>query len=169
MGRSQHHCWRDDDARAEAAARSAVEPATAAFAHHQIGLPANCQIFDLSNACLGFLNALTVAGAMIDSGQETIVGVNKYKLEKEAPMEILEVDNSAVRLAQIKQLQELKAARDNGARPLHVASDQNQLAAAELLLDAGAAVNALDNAGRSPLARAELPAMRALLAARGGV
>ncbi len=51
--------------------------------------------------------------AMIDSGQETIVGVNKYKLEKEAPMEILEVDNTAVRIAQIKQLQELKAARDN--------------------------------------------------------
>ncbi len=53
--------------------------------------------------------------AMIDSGQETIVGVNKYKLEKEAPMEILEVDNTAVRIAQIKQLQELKATRDSAA------------------------------------------------------
>ena len=52
-----------------AVSRDMLEPATAAFAHHQIGLPANCQIFDLSNACLGFLNALTVAGAMIDSGQ----------------------------------------------------------------------------------------------------
>ncbi len=50
--------------------------------------------------------------AMIDSGQETIVGVNKHRLEKEAPMEILEVDNSAVRVAQIKQLEKLRAERD---------------------------------------------------------
>jgi methylmalonyl-CoA mutase len=53
--------------------------------------------------------------AQIDSGRETIVGVNKYQLEKEAPMDILEVDNTAVREAQIKQLQQLKAQRD-GAR-----------------------------------------------------
>ncbi|MCM2273421.1 MAG: methylmalonyl-CoA mutase [Candidatus Didemnitutus sp.] len=53
--------------------------------------------------------------AMIDSGAETIVGVNKYRLEKEAPMDILEVDNTAVREAQIKQLQHLKATRDNAA------------------------------------------------------
>ncbi len=51
--------------------------------------------------------------AQIDSGIETIVGVNKYQLEKEAPMDILEVDNTAVREAQIKQLQQLKATRDN--------------------------------------------------------
>ncbi len=42
--------------------------------------------------------------ARIDSGSETIVGVNKYCLDKEAPMEILEVDNSAVRISQIKRL-----------------------------------------------------------------
>ena len=53
--------------------------------------------------------------AMIDSGQETIVGVNKHRLEQEDPMEILEVDNSAVREAQIKQLTELKAKRDSAA------------------------------------------------------
>ncbi len=46
-----------------------LEPASAAFAHHQIGLPPTAQIFDLSNACLGFLNALTVAGGLIESGQ----------------------------------------------------------------------------------------------------
>lgn len=50
--------------------------------------------------------------ARIDSGKETIVGVNKYCLEKEAPMEILEVDNTAVRLSQIKRLQETKAKRN---------------------------------------------------------
>src|SRR5258708_39542137 len=46
-----------------------LEPATASFAHHKIGLGAACQIFDLSNACLGFLNGLVTLGAMIDSGQ----------------------------------------------------------------------------------------------------
>ncbi len=52
-----------------AVSRDMLEPATASFAHRKIGLPATAQIFDLSNACLGFLNALTLAGAMIDSGQ----------------------------------------------------------------------------------------------------
>ncbi len=51
--------------------------------------------------------------ARIDSGQETVVGLNKYRLEKEAPIDILEVDNSAVRESQIKRLKELRATRDN--------------------------------------------------------
>ena len=51
--------------------------------------------------------------ARIDSGKDTIVGINKYKLEKEAPIEILEVDNSAVREAQIARLKKLKAERNN--------------------------------------------------------
>ncbi|MCB5223865.1 MAG: methylmalonyl-CoA mutase [Candidatus Cloacimonadaceae bacterium] len=50
--------------------------------------------------------------AHIDSGEDTIVGVNKYRLEKEDPMEILEVDNSAVREAQIARLNKLRAERD---------------------------------------------------------
>ncbi len=50
--------------------------------------------------------------ALIDSGGETIVGVNRYRLEREAPMEILEVDNSAVRESQVRQLQKLKRERD---------------------------------------------------------
>ena len=53
--------------------------------------------------------------AQIDSGRETIVGVNKYRLEKEDAIDTLEVDNSAVREAQIAQLQKLKAERDNAA------------------------------------------------------
>ncbi len=52
-----------------AVSRDMLEPATASFAHHKIGLGASCQIFDLSNACLGFLNGLVTLGAMIDSGQ----------------------------------------------------------------------------------------------------
>ena len=51
--------------------------------------------------------------AMIDSGQEVILGVNKFRLEREAPMEILEVDNTAVRDSQIRQLQELRAGRNS--------------------------------------------------------
>ena len=50
--------------------------------------------------------------ARIDSGKDTIVGVNKYRLAKEAPMDTLEVDNTAVRDAQIKRLSELKATRN---------------------------------------------------------
>jgi 3-oxoacyl-[acyl-carrier-protein] synthase-3 len=52
-----------------AVCRDMLEPATAAFAHRKIGLPATAQIFDVSNACLGFLNALTMAAGMIESGQ----------------------------------------------------------------------------------------------------
>lgn len=52
-----------------AVCRDMLEPATASFAHHQIGLGAQCQVFDLSNACLGFLNGLVTLAAMIDSGQ----------------------------------------------------------------------------------------------------
>lgn len=50
--------------------------------------------------------------ARIDSGVDTIVGVNKYRLEKEDPLEILDVDNTKVRESQIKRLKELKAGRD---------------------------------------------------------
>lgn len=51
--------------------------------------------------------------ARIDSGKDVIVGVNKYKLAKEAPIDVLEVDNTAVRNGQIKRLNEIKKTRDN--------------------------------------------------------
>ena len=51
--------------------------------------------------------------ARIDSGKSIIVGVNKYKLEKQDPIDILEVDNSAVRDSQITRLKKLKAERNN--------------------------------------------------------
>ena len=50
--------------------------------------------------------------ARIDSGTQTIVGVNRYRLEKEAPIDILEIDNTAVRLQQIERLNTLKANRN---------------------------------------------------------
>ncbi|MCA0176460.1 MAG: methylmalonyl-CoA mutase [Proteobacteria bacterium] len=52
--------------------------------------------------------------ARIDSGQDVIVGVNKYKLDKEDPVEILEVDNVRVREAQVARLAQIKATRDAG-------------------------------------------------------
>ena len=51
--------------------------------------------------------------ARIDTGKDTIVGTNKYKLETEDPLETLEVDNTAVRESQIKRLNKLKAERNN--------------------------------------------------------
>ena len=51
--------------------------------------------------------------AKIDSGQDVIVGVNKYKLKQEDPLHILEVDNEAVRKSQIERLNQLKASRNS--------------------------------------------------------
>jgi len=51
--------------------------------------------------------------ARIDSRKDIIVGVNKYKLEKEDPIDILEVDNTAVRDSQIARLKKLRAERNN--------------------------------------------------------
>ncbi|MFV0370662.1 MAG: methylmalonyl-CoA mutase [Azonexus sp.] len=53
--------------------------------------------------------------ARIDSGKDVIVGVNKYKLAKEDPIEILDIDNHAVREAQIARLQKIRATRDSAA------------------------------------------------------
>ncbi|QED48556.1 methylmalonyl-CoA mutase [Cytobacillus dafuensis] len=50
--------------------------------------------------------------AQIDSGKETIIGVNKYRLDQEEPIEILDIDNTAVRLKQLEKLEGLKASRD---------------------------------------------------------
>lgn len=53
--------------------------------------------------------------ARIDSGIQTIVGVNKYRLAKEDPIDILEIDNTAVRNEQIELLNKLRANRDEAA------------------------------------------------------
>ena len=53
--------------------------------------------------------------ARIDSGQDIIVGVNKYQVEEENQIEILEVDNTAVMRSQLERLKELKKSRDNQA------------------------------------------------------
>ncbi|MFT6153952.1 MAG: methylmalonyl-CoA mutase [Crocinitomicaceae bacterium] len=53
--------------------------------------------------------------ARIDRGEDVIVGVNKYQLEKEDDLDILEIDNVAVRESQIKRLKEIKSSRDTAA------------------------------------------------------
>ncbi len=50
--------------------------------------------------------------ARVDSGQQTIVGVNRYRLEEEDALEVLKVDNSSVREAQVARLERLRAERD---------------------------------------------------------
>ncbi|AZI59458.1 3-oxoacyl-ACP synthase III [Nakamurella antarctica] len=49
--------------------RAHLEPSSAVGIHHAIGLPSSCQNFDVTNACLGFVNGMQMAAAMIDSGQ----------------------------------------------------------------------------------------------------
>jgi methylmalonyl-CoA mutase len=53
--------------------------------------------------------------AMIDRGQEVIVGVNKYRLDQEDPIDIRDIDNTSVREAQVARLQQIKASRDEAA------------------------------------------------------
>jgi len=53
--------------------------------------------------------------ARIDNKKEVIMGVNKYRLEKEDPIDILEVDNERVRQSQLKRLEKLKSERDDAA------------------------------------------------------
>jgi acyl-CoA:acyl-CoA alkyltransferase len=48
--------------------RRYLEPSTAVAVHHALGLPRSCQNFDVTNACLGFVNGMELAAAMIESG-----------------------------------------------------------------------------------------------------
>ena len=53
--------------------------------------------------------------ARIDSGAQKIIGINEYRLEHEDPIDILEIDNTAVRTEQVERLKELRAKRDEKA------------------------------------------------------
>ncbi|RTL94888.1 methylmalonyl-CoA mutase [Ancylobacter aquaticus] len=75
--------------------------------------------------------AAATTQARIDSGAQTVVGVNKYRPERETPLDVLRVDNSAVRAAQLDKLARLKAERDPQA-----------VAVALSALEAGARENA---------------------------
>ena len=86
--------------------------------------------------------------AHIDSAKEMIVGVNKYRLDKEDPLDILDVDNVAVRQAQIRRLEKLRANRDNE-------TVQSCLAAITKSVETGEG-NLLDLAIKATRARASL-------------
>ena len=91
--------------------------------------------------------------ARIDTGQDVIIGVNKYRLDHEAPVESREVDNHAVREAQVLRLAEVRAARDAAtvtrtlAALTTAASDENGKNAGNLLELAIAAARARATVG----------------------
>ncbi len=79
--------------------------------------------------------------ARIDSGQDIIVGVNKYRLEKEDPLHILDVDNQMVRKQQIEQLKRIKSSRDtekveNSLKKLTLCAQNQEGNLLELAVDA---------------------------------
>jgi methylmalonyl-CoA mutase len=73
--------------------------------------------------------------ARIDSGKDVIVGVNKYKLNKEDPIEILDIDNVKVREGQIERLKAIRASRDEAKvqAALHALTDAAQSGQGNLL------------------------------------
>ena len=85
--------------------------------------------------------------AMIDRGEEVIVGVNKYRKDKEEPIDILDIDNVAVREAQIARLVATRAKRDEAAC---------QAALAELTRRAAEGGNLLEAAVEAARARASV-------------
>ena len=85
--------------------------------------------------------------AMIDRGDEVIVGVNKYRKAKEDPIDILDIDNVKVREAQIARLKATRAARDEA---------KAQAALAELTRRAGEGGNLLEAAVEAARARASV-------------
>jgi methylmalonyl-CoA mutase len=115
--------------------------------------------------------------ARIDSGEQTVVGVNKYQVLQETPIETLKVDNSAVLARQIEKLKRLRAERDRGAwkKALSHLSEaaktgrQNLLDAAVVAARAGATVGEISLALEKIWNRhvAEVRAVRGVYAGAG--
>ena len=84
--------------------------------------------------------AAAVKQARVDMGEDVIVGVNKYKLETQEKLDILNVDNVAVRISQIDRLDAIRAGRDQSAVDAALAALRTGAAGTENLL--GLAVNA---------------------------
>ncbi|MDZ4096358.1 MAG: methylmalonyl-CoA mutase family protein, partial [Paracoccaceae bacterium] len=74
--------------------------------------------------------------ALIDRGQEVIVGVNKYRLDKEDPIDILDIDNVMVRDGQIARLAKMRASRDQAAVEVALAELSRRAAEGGNLLEA---------------------------------
>jgi methylmalonyl-CoA mutase len=74
--------------------------------------------------------------ARIDRGTEVIVGVNKYRKDKEDPIDILDIDNAAVRTSQIARLEKIRATRDEAACKAALAELERRAAEGGNLLEA---------------------------------
>ena len=74
--------------------------------------------------------------ARIDSGNETIVGVNKYKLQDEQSIDILQIDNTKVRQSQIEKLNKIRSTRDEAACSAALDNVTNACTSGENLLGA---------------------------------
>jgi methylmalonyl-CoA mutase len=74
--------------------------------------------------------------ARIDAGRETIVGLNKYRLAKEEPLETLDIDNDAVRRAQVERLEKLRAQRNEAEVQQALAAITKAAEGSENLLEA---------------------------------
>jgi acyl-CoA:acyl-CoA alkyltransferase len=107
--------------------RQHLEPSTASAVHHALGLPTSCQSFDITNACLGFLNGMSQAAAMIESGMVDYA---------------LVVDGEDPRPAQERTI-------GNLSRP-GVTAREVMAQFATLTLGSGAAAMVLGRAGRHP-------------------
>lgn len=80
--------------------RDYLEPATACGVHHRLGLPAECMVYDVSNACLGLLNGMVQVANMIELGQilaGVVVGTESSRSLVEATIERLNNDTSLTR------------------------------------------------------------------------
>lgn len=80
--------------------RDFLEPATACTVHHQLGLPADCLIYDVSNACLGILSGMIQAAALIESGQidsALVIGSEGGRQLVESTIASLNADQSLTR------------------------------------------------------------------------
>lgn len=80
--------------------RDHLEPATACSVHHRLGLPANCFVYDVSNACLGLLNGVLQIANMIELGQiraGLVVGTEGSRQLVETTVETLNRDTSLTR------------------------------------------------------------------------
>ncbi|MCD1625478.1 MAG: methylmalonyl-CoA mutase [Paracoccaceae bacterium] len=74
--------------------------------------------------------------ALIDRGTEVIVGVNKYRKDKEDPIDIMDIDNAAVRVSQVARLERIRATRDEAACQTALAEVERRAAEGGNLLEA---------------------------------
>lgn len=107
--------------------RDHLEPSVAVRVHHELGLASHCQNFDLTNACLGFLNGMQLAATMIDAGQIDYA---------------LVVDGEGSREPQERTLERLAGAETT--------AEDLQREFATLTLGSGAAAMVLGRASRHP-------------------